>query len=465
MSQAAVQKRWSRTSHEIASGRWWVYAVIAGVVALDLWLFKISALASAAVAGVLLLVLAAVQWPALFLMLAFVAMPFQQSLGGEGSPVHFSAVDIVAGILALALPVILMRRRAFALGPAAVPIFVFLGVDIVSSTVSWDGLGTGVSLARMTVATLIAVAIYANIDTRQRTALNCFNAYLLAIDVLAVFSVVAFLTGGIHASEYTLGLHKNALGPSYGCGIVIALGMLLLEKPSSRRRLWLAGTLFAAVVGIVLSLSRGGWIATAAGCLLLLFLTKQVRAFVSGLVIAIPAAVLVWHALPEEATEYASDISAKAHTIQTRFATMQDVMAAFHKSPIIGVGVGLRKQAEPHNVFILTLGETGILGAIGFVAMFAGGFWTFVLARRTAGKDRLTDEILILGMSVLLVSVTHGMMDVYWRRGVGFMGWAAVGMAANIIATSRRRLIHGETRALATTAGEEEVLVARSSPA
>lgn len=450
----------------IRFARWWVYLTIGAVVAADLWLFTVSPLAAAVVAGVLSLVLLAERWPALFLISAFAAMPYQQSLGGADSHINFSVVDVIAGIMALALPAILMRRRGFTLGPAAVPLFLFLGIEALSSAISWDGLSTGVSIARMAVATLVAVAIYANVDTRLRTALNCFNAYLLSISVLAIFSVLAFATGGVHASEYTLGMHKNALGPTYGCGIVIALGMLLLEKPSFRRRLWLGGTLFAAVTGIVLSLSRGGWVATAAGCLLLLLLTKQVRAFAFGIIVAIPAVVLVWHVLPPEATEYATDISGKAHTIQTRLLTMEDVMADFHRSPVIGVGVGLRKQSEPHNVFVLTLGESGILGAIAFVAMFVGGFATFVLARGVARGDPLANEILIIGMSILLVSVTHGMMDVYWRRGVGFMGWAAVGMAANIMVMyKRRRQSAGARRRLVPSGAGREGQLARPSSA
>ncbi len=216
----------------IRFARWWVYLTIGAVVAADLWLFTVSPLAAAVVAGVLSLVLLAERWPALFLISAFAAMPYQQSLGGADSHINFSVVDVIAGIMALALPAILMRRRGFTLGPAAVPLFLFLGIEALSSAISWDGLSTGVSIARMAVATLVAVAIYANVDTRLRTALNCFNAYLLSISVLAIFSVLAFATGGVHASEYTLGMHKNALGPTYGCGIVIALGMLLLEKPS-----------------------------------------------------------------------------------------------------------------------------------------------------------------------------------------------------------------------------------------
>ena len=96
---------------------------------------------------------------------------------------------------------------------------------------------------------------------------------------------------------------------------------------------------------------------------------------------------------------------------------------------MVGVGIGLRKRVEPHNVLILTLGETGILGLVGFLGMFAGGFYTFYLALKWARGNLPATQIVLIGTSLFLVSLLHGMMDVYWRRGVGLMGWACVGMS------------------------------------
>jgi len=406
-----------------------------------LWAFTRSPLVALLLACGAIGIVIAYWFPWLFMMAAFAAMPFQQSLAGPLSKVNVSATDCIAGFFALALPGIFMRRRQAAIGPAGVPLAFFFLVCTVSSMLTWEGLGTGVSLARMFVQTVVAVWIYANADPRLPTARNCFTAYLLAINVLAVFSLMAFARGGIQASMYTLGIHKNALGPTYGCGIVIALAALLTERPSGGRRTWLLVSLGMATVGIVLTLSRGGWLATGAGCLLLLVLTRNIRAFAISLLVFVPAIVVVWIALPKDSREYASDVSSKAHTIQTRFESINSVIDAFRTNPLIGVGVGLRKKIEPHNVLILTLGETGLLGLVGFVAMFAAAFATFVSAFRRAAGNTTARQILVAGMCVLMVSFADGMMDVYWRRGVGFLGWACVGMAVNIIVLSRREAL------------------------
>ena len=65
--------------------------------------------------------------------------------------------------------------------------------------------------------------------------------------------------------------------------------------------------------------------------------------------------------------------------------------------------------------------------------MFATGFYTFFLAARRVRHGPAAWPLVVAGAAVLLVSLTHGMMDVYWRRGVGFMGWSCVGMAASLL--------------------------------
>ena len=153
----------------------------------------------------------------------------------------------------------------------------------------------------------------------------------------------------------------------------------------------------------------------------------------------VPVLFVVWHMLPEKATDYASDVSANAHTTQNRLYAINLVMDAYYESPLIGVGVGLRKKLEPHNVLVLTLGEEGILGVCCFIGMFAGGFYTFAVAWRCSRDEPEAQQIVIIGVCLLCLSLVAGMMDVYWRRGVGFLGWASVGMAVNLIDPKRRR--------------------------
>ncbi|MBW3635204.1 MAG: O-antigen ligase family protein [Armatimonadetes bacterium] len=287
------------------------------------------------------------------------------------------------------------------------------------------------------MTTLIAILIFANFSTALRLAHRGFFVFLLAVNVLALFSIAAFAQGGIQASMYTLGIHKNALGPTFGCGIVTCLAYLLTEPAQGRRKAFLLLSLGLSTIGIFLSLSRGAWVATAVAFLLLLVMVKNKRAFWGSLLVMVPLIAILWQMLPQEAAEYASNVSSSANTIQSRFQTINQVMEAFRSSPLLGVGIGLRKVAEPHNVLILTLGESGLVGLIGFIGMFAGGFYTFFLAAKKTQNDLPSKQLVFIGASILLLSLVHGCMDVYWRRGVGFLGWASVGLAVQILMSAR----------------------------
>lgn len=416
----------------------WSLLWIIGTLAM----FRHSAVAAAAMAGLFCALQAAALWPTLFMIAIFAAMPYQQSVVGGAANVNVSVSDLVAGVLALALPGITMRKGRFIAGPALMPLLFFLLIVTIGTLVNWQGWSSVVSLGRMGVVTLGALLIFANADTRLKTFYRCVDAYLLAAAILAFNALFTFLGSGIKASMYTLGLHKNHLGPAFGCGIVMSLGILLAHRPSGTRRMWLLGTCAASAMGILLSLSRGGWFATSAGVLLLLYLTRNIRAFAAVLAVSVPVLAILWMTLPEESREYATEITGRAKTVQTRIASIEEVLEVYRQSPLIGSGVGLRKYIEPHNVLVLTLGESGLLGLGGFLAMVWGGITTF---RRALARcdDEQRKTLLIVGLSVFVLTLCHGLMDVYWRRGVGFLGWAFVGMAAAFLQQSRGRMLSG----------------------
>lgn len=402
---------------------------------LSLAAFRISPLL--AIAMQLLLLGALVGKLPFFLLAIFAAMPFQQSLfGGESSSAaNVSMVDVLASLMMVTLLASLPARRTLRLGPVAFPMGIYLGILGASSLSNWEGFTTAVSLLRMLMATLVAVLIFANFKTAYHLAHRGFEIFLGATSVLAIFTLLAFVEGGVEASMYTFGINKNALGPTFGCGILTCLCYLSTEKPSRNRAIGLRWALALCTVGCFLSLSRGAWLATALSSLFLLRLIKNKPAFWRTLALLVPLIAVLWRLLPAPTAEYASNISTSAYTVQTRLQTIGIVLDSFRSSPWMGVGIGLRKTVEPHNVLILTLGESGIIGLIGFLGMFAGGFYTLALALRKTRVDLPNRQLVLIGISILLLSLVHGCMDVYWRRGIGFLGWAGVGLAVQILST------------------------------
>ena len=48
-------------------------------------------------------------------------------------------------------------------------------------------------------------------------------------------------------------------------------------------------------------------------------------------------------------------------------------------------------------------------------------------------------EVGVVAAAVLLATVAHGMVDIYWVRGTPVLGWLLVGMACGVYALRRQR--------------------------
>ena len=186
-----------------------------------LMLITVSAVSSAfwyspnmalALVFVALCVLVAHKHRSLFILAAYACFPFQSSLTGENVAGNFSVSDALLIIAFLSLPILLLHKRRLVVGPAGIGLLLFLCLAAVSSAFHWEGMTTAVSLARMWVATLLPVLLFANEDSRLSLAHRCFTLFLIGINVLSIGSILAFFQGGINASMYAMGNHKNLLG-------------------------------------------------------------------------------------------------------------------------------------------------------------------------------------------------------------------------------------------------------------
>ncbi|HWE93425.1 MAG TPA: O-antigen ligase family protein [Tepidisphaeraceae bacterium] len=385
-----------------------------------------------AVAGLLLFAVS-LRFRDLPLILLFVMLPFPKPIGGETSAGNLCPADVMA---LLALAALLVHQPTLRFGPAGLPLLLFFIVCITSSILNPTAF-PWLALVRMVLATGIASLLFAGPHLKLATFHRCMVAYLIGCGVLAGLSVITFLTSGIRASMSTLDLNKNALGPIFGCGVVVAMAYRLVYPLERKARMQVTFCLIACVIGQTLTLSRGSWIATAGALLLLLLLTGRIQTFVLGLILTVPLIFAIWSVLPEEAAEYATNVSSDAYVIRTRLDAIDIALNVFQHNPIFGVGLGLRRIVEPHNVLISTLGETGVVGLAGFLGICISAGYTFWRAAGATKGDARSSALVFAGAAVFFVSTVHGLMDVYWRRGVGFMGWACVGMAVHLIQRAR----------------------------
>lgn len=212
-----------------------------------------------------------------------------------------------------------------------------------------------------------------------------------------------------------------------------------------RPRHLIIGLLCAAVTvalsaGIGMSWSRGGWLALAAAFIAVAALRNQRMALLTlmaGLLLTIVVLVAGTGWLPAVIAGRLNDLDnyfvipdpAQTEITDENFAVLERLahwragLRMFDDRPWLGVGIGNYGDAyadyalphwyEPlghaHNIYVNFLAETGILGALAFLAFWIGALR---LAWITAGRTQNYTAALAIGIMGTLVYVsTHNFFD------------------------------------------------------
>lgn len=370
--------------------------------------------------------------PALAMALIVASTPFQYDISA-GGPLRFSLAEIN---LVLTLPMWLLgsrggpgRQRAWLLGCSLGGYF---GIAILSSLLHWRGNTALASILQMYLYMVVAVGMFAALGKRPEN----YVAGLLAF--LAVCIPFAGLTLGMR-SGHMLGLHKNGIGSTLAAGVVIGVELWFSQSFRYSRRFVAIATL-ASVGGLILSLSRGSWLAAATGVAFILLLRRQFRLLIKVGVALVPVIALAWAILPSESRDYALNFDKDTGaSISARYENIEFARKYFLSSPILGVGVGLRKEFDATNILWVTLAETGVLGAVLFLAVQVSVVMMVFKLRRVVGPDDPRFTFVVLAGGLLIGRFAHGMFDHYWSRGAILVAWAAVGMLVRIYSEAAPR--------------------------
>jgi len=370
----------------------------------------------------------------------FALMPFQQSIVGESSSLNICLSDLVMALLLVSAPFLWIPRGKIACGLVTVPLLSFLLVVSVSAVMIWHGAYTVMSMVRFLRCTAAAILLFANSDLRLSTARRCDTAFLVGINVLSVCSLYAFATGGVWASMYTRGSTKTRLARRMGAELPSAwpggspirrrVGPYLAVAHVDRRNRWPGAHAIARRLDLNRVRRR-----------LFAVCDPQIQAVLrrDAGVVAADRPGLVAIAAKRQRLCLRCEIEGRERPSAACGHRQND--AGVRGKPRIRSGVDFAYNVDPHNVIVLTLAETGVLGLAAFLALFAGGFATFRQAARFARHDTEAMQVALMGAAVLLVSLVAATMDVYWRRGVGCMSWCGVGLAVVVSRLGRAGML------------------------
>jgi hypothetical protein len=363
---------------------------------------------------------AAWKWPATALILIFSIAPFQNDLGG-GS-VRFSLAEIN---IALLLPLVVLRcyleKRPFHVGPTLIPVLLYFMVCAYTSIYHDVGRSTILSVVQMVIYLVFVVGIFVSYPRHVEEIRPALIGLLVVGCLLASYTVLT-------RNNFILGLNKNSVGQSYACTVLVALE-LWFAAPTLKVKKWIAVALTIAGVGLVFSVSRGAWMGCFLGAMLICGLRRQYQLVMRASLIMIPIFALAWQYLPDDTKSYATDFSAKRHNIAQRYVFVEEAKELWYKSPIIGSGVGVRKDYDATNLAWSTLAETGVLGLAAFLAVHIVFFAMIFKTHRYLRRDSIQFSLLLIGGALVLRHFAHGMVDHYWTRGAATLSWGGAGMA------------------------------------
>jgi O-antigen ligase len=218
-------------------------------------------------------------------------------------------------------------------------------------------------------------------------------------------------------------------------GQMIANAILLLVGVRALRRLWPCLLLLAP--GLILTVSRGAIAGAVIGVMVILVLEgSRVRPLLMRLLPVSLVALAAFALAPPEVQSRITTLHAGTNTpgeyaIYARQRLAEDAHEIIDAHPWAGVGIGNYYAAnaainssqvqDPHQVLLQQQAEGGYFFGAAFVFLVGG---TMLILRGMRHVD-----VGVAAAGVLIATVAHGLVDVYWVRGTPILGWLLVGMA------------------------------------
>ncbi|MGW2282172.1 O-antigen ligase family protein [Streptomyces sp. NPDC001770] len=352
---------------------------------------------------------------------------------GAGTPDSQGALpaDLASGVAVLCCLGRLLARRVRPLPAGAVLIAGLTVTGLAAATVTAsDPVAALPGFVRyLQVFVLVPLAVC--LTVRDARGFRLLAGALVLLAVVQGFVGVRQFTTGTGASymgEEVRAVGTFGPGDIMGMATVVAYGLLAavpyaLCPPASARR-WLRPCALLVTAGLVVALavsfSRGSWIATALAALTVVVLTGRRTATRSLLVLGALSVVLVGgfgvgSDMVRERLSSVTDVArAPDRSVNDRYTLWEAAGSMWRDRPATGVGlkgfpefrdghasIGLssgsdtegagqqfRRQTllSPHNMYLLVLGEQGLIGFVtvvgGWLAVLVASVRALFLARR-----------------------------------------------------------------------------------
>lgn len=261
-----------------------------------------------------------------------------------------------------------------------------------------------------------------------------FTAFSTAIDGIIQFHVTGrdiFLGRELASGRATAGFdHPNGLGAFLAVIVMLSLSLIYLNLEKLSKRLGLIFGFFIMLWALIITFSRGAWLATLFGLIFLLSMLS--RKFISFLLIGlfIIYICLLFFSPVEVKTLFRLDNENISRTLIWRFELWEDSIKMIRDKPFWGHGLNtfmtkfqfyhrryagryLYHPTYAHNCYLQIAAEVGIFGLLCFLWIFKNLFLKVI---KLIQDNRVRDDnmrILLIGLiSGIFTFLMHSFLEV-----------------------------------------------------
>ncbi len=377
------------------------------------------------------------------ILLLMLSLPLGRLTLTELGPVPVSPVTALAGALVLIwLCRLLIGQEKLEASWMQLPLAVFLLCGVLSFYWAADT----VIAAKIAFIFVMGAAVYMVVSHTVRSAeevraiiwtiaiaTGLIGSYAVAAEVGiigGVSEIQIYDSGESYSRVEGLFTHPNQLGGFLALTIPLLTALTVSERSSWMRAL---GYLLIAVsvAGLALTYSRGAWVGTGLGLLILLPVLRRGAWLVPG--VALVGAVASSSAILERLQSIASFNSDSAVTGRFEFWSVALKLVA--ENPLSGIGLGnwytvygtlpiqnlprlpysLEVPAQAHNLFLNLAVEIGLVGAGAFILMLGFAFYGAVkIISASTGRTQIWTTGICAGLAAM---VAQNLIDVTIYQG------------------------------------------------
>lgn len=418
-----------------------VFAAMAALVILDVIPLMALLVPIAVVFAATLVGLAIVRFEMFILTLLVIRSSLDLLKSGGGGTSAGEAATLVALLMmGASIGWLILQGRTHRPGPPS-PLslgLVFFTMAVGISVVGSSQISVSAAEFLRVVAGVLMFFVVDRLLTEGMPLRRLLIALFASTAVPVLIPIFGWLTGtsfsrvkdGVEALASTFVLSNNF---AHFLVPFLIIGFSLVgQVPKRQYRVILAIFLAIGTVELVLTNTRGAWLALLVGIVIVGFV--QNKAVLIATIIGVALVALLVPSVNERITNLGEDPDRPRETSSWtwRVQHWETIIPLASDNPITGIGIGMTanvtaNQKEPHNDYVRAYVETGLVGLAAYLLAVSGFVWVSYRARRHA-RNAL-EAALALGVFAFAVAFAASSVAENLITGIVWL-WYALPFAA-----------------------------------